>query len=104
VALLAYTSVLRADTTPLGLAAEHVVTEAASARRACPTLSCAMAGTWKTIRNTWRPCSSMARAGRGAGWPLLVGRASRLRGAAAAVLTAAQPQAIYELAGDHGFT
>lgn len=61
VALLAYTSVLRADTTPLGLAAEHVVTEAAiRARPACRTASCATAGTWKITPNTWRRCSSTA--------------------------------------------
>ena len=60
VALLAYTSVLRADTSPLGLAAEHVITEAAIRASGLPYTSCATAGTWKTIRNTWRPCSSMA--------------------------------------------
>lgn len=45
VSLLAYTSVLRADTSPLGLAAEHVITEAAIRASGLPYTF--------TLRNGW---------------------------------------------------
>ena len=44
VSLLAYTSVLRADTSPLGLAAEHVITEAAIRASGLP---------YTFLRNGW---------------------------------------------------
>ncbi len=105
VALLAYTSILRADTSPLGLAAEHVVTEAAIRASGLP---------YTFLRNGWylenhtEHLAPVLEHGAvlGAAQDGRFSSAARLdyAAAAAAVLTAAQPQAIYELAGDHGFT
>ena len=62
VKLLAYTSVLRADTSPLGLAAEHKETEAAiSAPPAFPSYCCATAGTPRTTRQASPAHSHMAQ-------------------------------------------
>jgi len=105
VALLAYTSVLRADTTPLGLAAEHVVTEAAIRAAGLP---------YSFLRNGWYLENHTEHLAPVLEHGVVLGAAQDGRfssaaradyaAAAAAVLTAAQPQAIYELAGDHGFT
>jgi len=105
VKLLAYTSVLRADTSPLGLAAEHVITEAAIRASSLP---------YTFLRNGWylenhtEHLAPVLEHGvvLGAAQDGRFSSAARLdyAAAAAAVLTAAQPQAIYELAGDHGFT
>ena len=105
VALLAYTSILRADTSPLGLAAEHVVTEAAIRDSGLP---------YSFLRNSWylenHPENLAPVLEHGA----VLGAAQDGRfssatradyaAAAAAVLTADQPQAVYELAGDQSFT
>ncbi|WP_035817395.1 SDR family oxidoreductase [Janthinobacterium sp. RA13] len=105
VALLAYTSVLRADTSPLGLAAEHVITEAAIRASGLP---------YSFLRNGWylenhtEHLAPVLEHGvvLGAAQDGRFSSAARLdyAAAAAAVLTADKPQAIYELAGDQGFT
>jgi len=105
VALLAYTSVLRADISPLGLAAEHVVTEAAIRAAGLP---------YSFLRNGWYLENHTEHLAPVLEHGVVLGAAQDGRfssaaradyaAAAAAVLTAAQPQAIYELAGDHGFT
>ncbi|MGK5036769.1 SDR family oxidoreductase [Janthinobacterium sp. LB3P118] len=105
VALLAYTSVLHADTSPLGLAAEHVITEAAIRASSLP---------YTFLRNGWylenhtEHLAPVLEHGvvLGAAQDGRFSSAARLdyAAAAAAVLTAARPQAIYELAGDQGFT
>ena len=105
VALLAYTSVLRADISPLGLAAEHVITEAAIRASGLP---------YSFLRNGWylenhtEHLAPVLEHGvvLGAAQDGRFSSAARLdyAAAAAAVLTADKPQAVYELAGDHGFT
>ena len=105
VALLAYTSILRADTSPLGLAAEHVVTEAAIRDSGLP---------YSFLRNSWyleNHTENLAPvlehgAVLGAAQDGRFSSATRAdyAAAAAAVLTADQPQAVYELAGDQSFT
>ena len=105
VSLLAYTSVLRADTSPLGLAAEHVVTEAAIRDSGLP---------YSFLRNSWyleNHTENLAPvlehgAVLGAAQDGRFSSATRAdyAAAAAAVLTADQPQAVYELAGDQSFT
>ncbi|MGF6115527.1 NAD(P)H dehydrogenase (quinone) [Janthinobacterium lividum] len=105
VALLAYTSVLRADTSPLGLAAEHVITEAAIRASGLP---------YSFLRNGWYLENHTEHLVPVLEHGVVLGAAQNGRfssaarldyaAAAAAVLTAEQPQAIYELAGDEGFT
>lgn len=105
VSLLAYTSVLRADTSPLGLAAEHVITEAAIRASGLP---------YSVLRNGWYLENHTEHLAPVLEHGVVLGAAQNGRfssaaradyaAAAAAVLTAAQPQAIYELAGDQGFT
>ncbi|PHV32374.1 NAD(P)-dependent oxidoreductase [Janthinobacterium sp. BJB312] len=105
VALLAYTSVLRADASPLGLAVEHVITEAAIRASGLP---------YTFLRNGWylenhtEHLAPVLEHGvvLGAAQDGRFSSAARLdyAAAAAAVLTADKPQAIYELAGDQGFT
>ena len=105
VSLLAYTSVLRADTSPLGLAAEHVITEAAIRASGLP---------YSFLRNGWYLENHTEHLAPVLEHGVVLGAAQNGRfssaaradyaAAAAAVLTADKPQAIYELAGDHGFT
>lgn len=105
VALLAYTSVLRADTSPLGLAAEHVITEAAIRASGLP---------YTFLRNGWYLENHTEHLAPVLEHCVVLGAAQNGRfssaaradyaAAAAAVLTADKPQAIYELAGDQGFT
>ncbi|MGK5058642.1 SDR family oxidoreductase [Janthinobacterium sp. LB2P49] len=105
VSLLAYTSVLHADTSPLGLAAEHVITEAAIRAAKVP---------YTFLRNGWYQENHTEHLAPVLEHGVVLGAAQNGRfssaaradyaAAAAAVLTAAQPQAIYELAGDQGFT
>ncbi|RMW09710.1 hypothetical protein ALO97_04018 [Pseudomonas syringae pv. tagetis] len=61
VKLLAYTSVLHADTSALGLAKEHRETEDYCAPAACRSPCCAMAGTPKTTRQAFRVHWHMAQ-------------------------------------------
>ena len=105
VALLAYTSVLRADTSPLGLAAEHVITEAAIRASGLP---------YAFLRNGWYLENHTEHLAPVLEHGMVLGAAQNGRfssaarldyaAAAAAVLTSAQPHAVYELAGDQGFT
>ncbi|MGX9777436.1 SDR family oxidoreductase [Janthinobacterium aestuarii] len=105
VSLLAYTSVLRADTSPLGLAAEHVITEAAIRASGLP---------YSFLRNGWYLENHTEHLAPVLEHGVVLGAAQNGRfssaaradyaAAAAAVLTADKPQAIYELAGDQGFT
>ena len=106
VKLVAYTSLLHADTSPLGLAAEHVQTEAAIAASGLPSV---------LLRNGWYSENyaaglpgALARGTLyGAAGEGRIASASRqdFAEAAAAVLTAAEPQAgkVYELAGDSSY-
>jgi len=105
VSLLAYTSLLRADTTPLGLAAEHVTTETAIRASGLPH---------SILRNGWYLENHVEHLAPVLEHGAVLGAAQQGRfssaarddyaAAAAAVLTADKPQAVYELAGDSGFT
>ncbi len=107
VKLLAYTSVLHADTSALGLAEEHRQTEAALAQSGVPAV---------VLRNGWyhenytagvtHAVANGAHFGSaGEGRISSAARADYAR-AAAVVLTAAEDQAgkVYELAGDESYT
>lgn len=105
VKLLAYTSVLRADTSPLGLAAEHKATEEAIR---------ASGMAFAFLRNGWyleNYAGSIAGAaaqgvlagGSGEGRIAAAARADYAE-AAAAVLASDSPQQVYELGGDEPFT
>jgi NAD(P)H dehydrogenase (quinone) len=105
VGLLAYTSVLRADTSELGLAAEHKETEALLRASGLPV---------SILRNGWYQENYTAGLGAALEHGAILGSAGQGRVAAAAradyaaaaavVLTSAQPEAVYELAGDDAFT
>lgn len=107
VKLLAYTSLLHADTSPLGLAEEHRQTEAALKASGVPHA---------LLRNGWYSENYAASIPAALAHGGLLGSADGGRIASAAradyaeaavrVLTAAEPQAgrIYELAGDAAYT
>ncbi|MTW08996.1 NAD(P)H-binding protein [Pseudoduganella eburnea] len=105
VKLLAYTSILRADTSPLKLAEEHVATEAAIRDSGLA---------YSFLRNGWYFENFNSRIQGAAQRGDMVGSAGEGRisaaaradyaAAAVAVLTAATPQAVYELAGSTSFT
>lgn len=105
VQLLAYTSVLHADTSPLGLAVEHVATEAAIRASGLP---------FSLLRNGWYLENHTEHLAPVLEHGVVLGAAQDGRfssasradyaAAAAAVLTASNPQAVYELAGDTSFT
>lgn len=107
VRLLAYTSLLHADTSPLGLAEEHRQTEAALKASGVPHA---------LLRNGWYSENYAASIPAALAHGALLGSADGGRIASAAradyaeaavrVLTAAEPQAgrIYELAGDASYT
>ncbi|MFT0875043.1 SDR family oxidoreductase [Rhodopseudomonas sp. G2_2311] len=107
VKLLAYTSLLHADTSPLGLAEEHRQTEAALKASGVPHA---------LLRNGWYSENYAASIPAALAHGALLGSADGGRIASAAradyaeaavrVLTAAEPQAgrIYELAGDPAYT
>ncbi len=107
VKLLAYTSLLHADTSPLGLAEEHRQTEAALKASGVPHA---------LLRNGWYSENYAASIPAALAHGALLGSANAGRIASAAradyaeaavrVLTAAEPQAgrIYELAGDGSYT
>ncbi|UYO51780.1 SDR family oxidoreductase [Rhodopseudomonas palustris] len=107
VKLLAYTSLLHADTSPLGLAEEHRQTEAALKAFGVPHA---------LLRNGWYSENYAASIPAALAHGALLGSADGGRIASAAradyaeaavrVLTAAEPQAgrIYELAGDASYT
>lgn len=106
VALLAYTSVLRADTSTLGLAAEHWQTEQAISASGVPAV---------ILRNGWYTENYTAAIPSGVAHGALYGSAGEGRiasaarsdyaAAAAAVLTTqGQAGKVYELAGDSAYT
>ena len=107
VSLLAYTSILRADTSPLLLAQEHKATESYIRETNIPAV---------ILRNGWYSenytdavnsvLSMGAVAGAAKSGALHTAAREDYAQAAVAVLTSDQPQAgkVYELAGDQGFT
>lgn len=106
VKLLAYTSLLRADTSPLGLAAEHVATEQALKASGLP---------YVLLRNGWYTENYLASVPAALAHGALIGSAGEGRiasaaradyaDAAAAVLTLPdQAGKVYELAGDSAYT
>ncbi len=106
VKLLAYTSVLHADTSKLGLAAEHRATEAAVLASGLP---------YTLLRNGWYMENYTAGLGGALEHGVLLGGAGEGRIAAAAradyaaaavavLLSEAPPQPVHELAGDAAFT
>ena len=106
VKLLAYTSVLHADASPLGLAAEHVETEAYLKASGLPFV---------LLRNGWYSENYAASIPSALQHGVFLGSAGEGRiasaaradyAAAAAVVLAGQDQAgrVYELAGDHAYT
>ncbi|KRB87159.1 NAD(P)H-binding protein [Duganella sp. Root198D2] len=105
VKLLAYTSILRADTSPLRLAEEHVATETAIRDSGLA---------YSLLRNGWYFENFNGRIAGAAQRGEMVGSAGEGRisaaaradyaAAAVAVLTAEAPQQVYELAGSTSFT
>lgn len=107
VGLIAYTSILHADRSPLGLAVEHVQTEALLAESGVP---------FALLRNSWYLENYFGVIAPALEHGLVFGSAGEGRiaaasradyaAAAAAVLTATEDQGgkIYELAGDDAFT
>lgn len=107
VKLIAYTSLLHADTSPLGLAAEHVETEAYLAASGVPHV---------VLRNGWYAENNLSNAPAAIEHGTYIGAIGegRISGAAradyaaaaAAVLTSDTPQAgkVYELAGDTSYS
>lgn len=105
VQLIAYTSVLHAEGSRLGLAAEHVATERAIHDSGMP---------FSLLRNGWYHENFNSRVLAGAQYGVVSGSAGNGRIAAAAredyaaaavaVLTAAVPEQVYELAGSERYT
>jgi NAD(P)H dehydrogenase (quinone) len=103
--LLAYTSIVHADSSPLKLAEEHVATEAAIRDSGLP---------YSFLRNGWYFENFNSRIQGAAQRGEMVGSAGEGRisaaaradyaAAAVAVLTSASPQPVYELAGSTSFT
>ncbi len=107
VKLVAYTSLLHADRSPLGLAEDHRQTEALLAASGLPTRAAAQRLVHRELHGepARRP-GPRRRAGRGRRRPHRVGRPRRLCRRGAAVLTSPEDQAgrTYELAGDAAYT
>jgi len=105
VKLLAYTSILNADNSPLRLTEEHIATEAAIRESGLP---------YTFLRNGWYFENFNGRIQGAAQRGEMVGSAGEGRisaasradyaAAAVAVLTAPAPQPVYELAGSTSFT
>ncbi len=105
VGYVAYTSLLRADTSPLGLGVEHRDTEAALRESGLA---------YSLLRNGWytenltgsakHEVESGVRAGSAGQGRFSTGSRADYAAAAAIVLTSAQPAQVYELAGDDSFT
>ncbi len=106
VKLLAYTSILRADSSPLGLAAEHKETEAMLRASGLPFV---------LLRNGWYTENHTGSVGAALQYGAVMGSAKDGRiasaaradyaAAAAAVLTNdGQADQVYELAGDSAYT
>ena len=106
VALLAYTSILHADTSPLGLAAEHTATEAYLRESGLPFV---------LLRNGWYTENYLASVqpalqhgafigSAGEGRIASAARADYAEAAAAVLTLPGQPGKVYELAGDDAYT
>ncbi len=104
--LLAYTSLLRADTSPLGLAAEHVATEEALKASGVPHV---------LLRNGWYTENYLASVApalqhgafigsAGEGRIASAARADYAEAAAAALTLPDQAGRVHELAGDSAYT
>ena len=106
VGLIAYTSILRADTSPLFLAREHRETEAALAESGVPFV--VLRNGWYNEVFTWRlPValkSGILAGAAGDGRTSAAARADYARAAAAVLATDGHAGQIYELAGDTSFT
>ncbi len=106
VKLLAYTSVLHADTSPLGLAAEHRETEAAIRASGIPYVL--LRHGWYTENYTAGVPGALARGAvygcAGNGRISSATRADYAKADAAALLAENQAGKIYELAGDMAYT
>jgi NAD(P)H dehydrogenase (quinone) len=106
VKLLAYTSILRADTSSLGLAGEHKETEAAIRASGIPFVflrnSWYMENYASTIKSALSLGSIYGCAGDGR--ISAATRADYAEAAAAALTADSQAGKVYELAGDTGFT
>jgi len=106
VKLLAYTSVLRADTSPLGLAVEHKETEALIRASGIPfTL---LRNGWYTENYTAGISGALARGAvygcAGEGRIASASRADYAEAAADALIAENQAGRVYELAGDTAYT
>lgn len=104
VQLLAYTSVLRADTSPLGLAAEHKATE--SSIRAYGLPHAFLRNGWY-LENYQHPIQLATEQGAvyGCAGDGRIAAASRVDyAAAAAEILVTRKQGVFELAGDDAFT
>ncbi len=106
VSLLAYTSLLHADTSPLGLAGEHVATEAWLAQSGVPFV---------LLRNGWYTENYLASippalqhgafiGSAGEGRIASAARADYAEAAAVVLTTPSQSSKVYELAGDEAYT
>ena len=106
VKLLAYTSLLKADTSPLGLAAEHLATERALKASGLPHV---------VLRNGWYTENYLASVPAALAHGALIGSAGEGRiasaaradyadAAAAALTLPDQAGQVYELAGDSAYT
>ena len=106
VGLIAYTSILHADTSPLFLAQEHRATEAALAESGVPFV--VLRNGWYNEVFTWRlpPAlkSGVLAGAAGEGRMSAAARADYARAAAAVLATDGQAGQFYELAGDASFT
>lgn len=106
VGLIAYTSILRADTSPLFLAQEHRDTEAALAESGVPFV--VLRNGWYNEVFTWRlPLalkSGVLLGAAGDGRTSAAARADYARAAAAVLATDGHAGQMYELAGDASFT
>jgi NAD(P)H dehydrogenase (quinone) len=106
VALIGYTSVLHADTSPLGLAGEHRETEAALRESTLPFVL--LRNGWYTENYTSSLASALAHGAilgcAGQGRISSAARADYAAAAAVAMTRDAQAGRVYELAGDTAYT
>jgi NAD(P)H dehydrogenase (quinone) len=106
VKLLAYTSILRADTSPLGLAAEHKETE--KMIRASGTPFALLRNSWYTENYTMSLSDTLAHGAvygcAGAGRISSAARIDYAEAAAAVMIAENQAGRVHELAGDTAYT
>ena len=106
VGFIAYTSILYADSSPLGLAVEHRATEAAIKESGLPYAF--LRNGWYTENYTMGAAMAIEHGSvlgsSGEGRISTAPRADYAAAAAAVLADAAEPNRTYELAGDEGFT